>query len=828
MRNADTMKKLLWMFVPKSRDWLLVLGAAVIVLPVVAVEGLIVGNNLTKGEGNFTWIITMVLAIWAGVFGPLLGSVFARGFSSTEKCLAASFAIAGTWVGHSTLVRLGFQYKDDWELSNWSREIGWLGWWTYPIGVAVGLALLNKLSQRNSTPTRVYWTKKRMAVVIGLAGAASLAAIKWFPPYYAMQSPENRTILNQLGLAVFGILGCALPVTIALRRTARVYAMIFCIVYAFLFNAIALNVWFPYTAELTQWRLSAPFLIGLLVGVGLIYRRVDSAGKAGCPGTWRGAIVRTSPLFFVVLAVAIFLHLYDLRGFSTGTLPSNFELARSLRRIESSNIAVIKNNGISWYTVEITFDENSPADVLKPLTGITLPGWSNLSIKGIGPQIDLTPIQLMTSRTEIANGRLTRDQLAFFAMNFGGWWYLNDVKLVGDDRTPISELSRNVCQFSGLEPGTLCDLLQLIDPKQPPKAVQVNGAFNADDWKAIVDASSITQINIYPNGEKYTLPDSSVDDVDLSNSLLRISISPGQPNAFKDVTAFAMRCNIGLHVYGFELDDDSTTVLQSLPGSEVKHQAFWDFIVCGRGRRSLSMPAAHWEAFYEFEKSLDETKLRRKHLSFGWDDDGNVTELWLPHFAMTSSLSDVQAAKLTTLSVDPAWVNCGFPPLRSKEKEFDPAVILKRMPSLERLYLSGESEDELGEEWNDFSFLGQMPNLREFQFRYDPGHPTAVGNLNKALAGCVQMERLVVIGGIDPSTLAVLAKLKNLKEFVQVDTGFSLISVPKTQALLPGVVVQIVPSELQHSITPADFLEHREAIRKRLVEEYSQSAENKK
>ena len=41
------------MFVPKSQDWLLVREAAVVVLPMVAVEALFVGDNLAKRKWQF-------------------------------------------------------------------------------------------------------------------------------------------------------------------------------------------------------------------------------------------------------------------------------------------------------------------------------------------------------------------------------------------------------------------------------------------------------------------------------------------------------------------------------------------------------------------------------------------------------------------------------------------------------------------------------------------------------------------------------------------------------------------------------------------------------
>ena len=125
-----------------------------------------------------------------------------------------------------------------------------------------------------------------------------------------------------------------------------------------------------------------------------------------------------------------------------------------------------------------------------------------------------------------------------------------------------------------------------------------------------------------------------------------------------------------------------------------------------------------------------------------------------------------------------------------------------------------------------FLYICQVSLL--IQFAYDPGDPAAVGSLNSGLAACPRLEKLVVIGGIDASTLAVLPKLKNLKELIQVDRGFQKISIQKTKAILPGVDVQIMSEDLQHSKTPVDFLQHREETRKRLVDEYSRIAEIKK
>lgn len=197
---------------------------------------------------------------------------------------------------------------------------------------------------------------------------------------------------------------------------------------------------------------------------------------------------------------------------------------------------------------------------------------------------------------------------------------------------------------------------------------------------------------------------------------------------------------------------------------------------------------------------------KENNRSYEWDQNGNITEIWLPYSTYLLKNQEL-FAELKVLRTDLrgiVWPLAGAAKPVSENMNWN-------LPKLKRLYLP------TGAFYKQLSFLGSFPKLTYLQIQSQDRTVQKGAGFEQ----CINVEKMVMFGTPDKQSWAELRTLKKLNHFVLVDDDgdFPLPGdVTTAESQLPGVKIEIVqPQDYRADISGA-FKIHIETIRQRVLD----------
>ena len=478
-------------------------------------------------------------------------------------------------------------------------------------------------------------------------------------------------------------------------------------------------------------------------------------------------------------------HFLDYAQFITGasynksdlTFEENLKNAwRSGTLFRKSGGALRGANGIYY----LKSDTESAADVLKNVDW-SLPS-ERLTIANIPAHVDSSLLaSSKITQVSVVNAALTGQQLSDIADSAIGMLDFEDVEIDSQGKVKIN--SNVLTQLYFDEPAELASFLQSIDCANSRALLIINSKVSAAAWPEIVRVSQNRPV--FLAGE---LDHDIGDAKDSPLSAKNITLALGS-------TGLGKRDSLTRKQMQFILRTDARIDNRSFLSNPA---SFWDLVFAYPNRVDFAQLGNQTNLLTNiFNSTRNSGIYEQRHLVFGKDSKGNITDLFFPDGINFGQLR--QLKKLKRLSTDVNWLSDNT---LLSVIQLEDLSGLRNFIDLEELYLSDCSLLV-----NDLSSLTPLKKLKHLQI---PTLKNAVRQVG--FDACQSLQSITLFGMPDKKTIAEFTRLPKLQKLIVVDSNNEILDSTKTlaalQKILPNADIKIVPAGQAFADIPEKFRQH--------------------
>ncbi len=605
-----------------------------------------------------------------------------------------------------------------------------------------------------------------------------------YDPHMQSASLVTMTTLS-IGLGFSWLVGFYLLVQIAATprwpRTKRVAVVLICLLGGCYLSGSFWNT-YPEKLGLRIAMGMAPLLFVLAV--------ITCMATANTP-TSEMTCKRGVSFWSLLIAIPVFvffgwsIYRYDMRVIAMTWLEKDdflsstkwLDLAkrsRDFQRATDGSARLVEEYSAAILHVRVR--DQSDADCLDKLFQYqsTISDW--LVIDNLQPFVDTTQLRGHKGSLTLVGGECTANQFADIACQVPRLG-VHSARLPNQVNGRIDNAVLNVPKIETYGNRLIPGLAEFLDAYVPVglSDVVLTAPANAKDWAAIVRHNHQCKFLVYGvPGDCAELGLQTLESAK-DQSLAGITFVNYGHVAPKRMLRLMLQSDIQ-PIY-LPLDDE---------------QAFWDlaFLRPDGSLNDWSEPPSG--SFADHAKNC--------HWSYGQNDRGEITSIWLPETEWLrkhkASLTAVETLRLDCEGI------CGV----GSFFETDLSV-LANFVHLKRLYLSRDHFV------SDLGFLRNLPKLQHLQMQsQDQNMMTATG-----LAVCKNLTSIRIFGSPDPQTISDLAVLQKLEaiEIIDDEAEFqSQAEVRKLRTRLPNVEVRIIAKEDYEPDLSDDLKDHLKRVRK--------------
>jgi hypothetical protein len=742
------------------------------------------------------------------VFGVCAAAIFKKALWQSFILFAATIAVgvficvyAGYWLDMEQPQWVSMDYgeakpRDSAEyIVTYSRLVA------FGVGSLLGLFLTRYVLVR-SFPTAIVFSnllasfasllnryRKRVMIAFVVIMLPATVLRNVFDPQ--MQSASfltSATLIIGLGFCWFvGFYGLVqIASTPGWARTKRVATIL-----SFLIGGCYLSgiYWNTYTETLgLRFAMGiAPFLFVLTVVTCMATRQTPSseATRKWSISVW--SLLITVPVFSVF---GWSIYAYDLRVIATACLEKDdffsnskwLELAkqsRDFQRATDGSARMIESYSSTLLHVKIR--DQRDADCLEKLFQYqpTISAW--FVIDNLQPFVDTKPLRNHRGHLTLVGGQCTASQMADIAFKVP----VLGVPVLGVQATRlpnqvdgrIQSVPLNLPKLQTYGSRVIPGLADFLDAYVPAglNDVMVNTPATAKDWAAIVRHNQQCKFLVYAIHEESSELGLQTLESSKDQSLAGISfcnyadVAPGR-------------------LLRLMLESDIQPIY--LPLEE--ERAFWDL--------AFLRPDGSLNDWFESPLGALVDHAKECHWSFGHNDQGEITRIWLPDLDLlrnnTSSLKATETLRLDSDGI------CGVHVFLETD-----VSVLAKFVNLKRLYLSRDHVV------SDLGFLRSMPKLQHLQMQSQDRKVMATTGLEV----CKNLESIRIFGKPDPQTVTDLAALKKLKSLEIIDDEAEFQNQAGVETLrrqLPNVEIRIIVKDDYEPDLSDNLKEHLKRVRK--------------
>lgn len=737
--------------------------------------------SLFLGTVAVAWLLFLVAGQWlrvskmVGVYA--MDEVF-EGKQATIAELSATYRWhLAAWIGLAILAAA---------LSLWSSRLGWI--------VNANQFIVTQTSRLGSLVN-----KYRTRLMIGFA-------VIMFPATILRNAVDTELRSHSYVVGAFAIVILVVTGIIALHVASRcVFNRKWLFLKAPLLLAVAAGIsWYWLTGSMgippnidyverssanVAWALTPlfftfAFLSALIVGPPK--EQVDES-----KGPTRRRLVSLWPLIIALPAIgsAVFLlNRYDPLVFAKAALesdspnakPSMAELiaaARESRRIESLTGGAARV--VAYYSSFIHYvkirDERD-AGCLDALIASQPPGIKSIMIENIQPFVDTEPLRRYSEHVGVVGGVLTEQHLADICGKASSL-AIGNTKLPSQNERGVT-LPPTFMMFGESLDNGFPDFVDAYLVGRRSK-VYLDVELSMEDWGAVIRANQVCPFEI-TNWTDLPIGASTSPEIAKQPSLSGISLS---------------------YVYLMDREGDIAKLLETdINFQRVfvdDDQMSWDLVFTNpRITRGQLQSSGKTLPFRRAAKDY--------HWAYGWNDQEQITHLWVPTInEVESNAADMNAVR--TLRFD----RRGYLGFRSYQAlDLSP---LGKLPQLERLYLDS------GEYFGDLKFLAKLPKLVHLQIQAQ----TRDKMKGSGFEVCKNLESIRFFGTPPAISIEELAGLTKLKRLEIVDDELTFQDEGKVAELkeqLPKVEIKIIPPDAFEPDLSDRLKNHLKSVRDSVVD----------